>query len=138
MENPTSEESYKEAKRKAKAFYKTIGRVFCPALNDYVGFDTAGFHHLIWKQKKPRRKNEQMKRFTLLSNVKTIIASSATVTDHHTTVAHYDTYRRGSRKIVVSRADFWSFTGERNGKAVTVIVRQFKGGTKHFFSMFSK
>ncbi len=138
MENPAANDGHEQAKKKAKAFYKTIGHVWCPALNDHVRFSTAGFHHLAWKQNYPRRKSEQIKRFAFISDAKAIIASRTTITEHRMTDASYDTYRRGKRKITVSTANFWSLTKKRNGKAITVIIRQLKGGEKHFFSVFSK
>lgn len=136
MENPASENGYEEAKRKARECYGKIGRIWCPALNDFVMFNTAGFHHLIWKRKKPRRRSEQIKRFSLISDAKTIIISSTAASEHRSTEAYYETYRRGKRRTIVSRADFWSFTENWNGKTITVVIRQFRGGKKHFFSVF--
>jgi hypothetical protein len=138
MENPASRESYEDVKRKAREFYQTIGHVWCPALKDYVAFNAAGFHHLIWKRKKLRHTKEQMKRFHLMSDATMIVASSIIVTEHRATVAQHKIYHRSKRKTIVSRAHFWSLTGERNGRIVTVVIRQFKDGEKQFFSIFSE
>ena len=56
------EDSYEEAKRRAKLFYQGIGRVWCPALKDYIAFDERGFRHLIQKGRRFRMKSEHKRR----------------------------------------------------------------------------
>jgi hypothetical protein len=135
MKNPTLEGNYEEMRRKAKEFYGKISHVWCPALNDEVTFNTAGFHHLIWKQGKKRKKAEQIKRFTLVPDIRAIIGDATNIVAHRQTTMPYSTYHRGKRKTKIVGAEFWEL---RNNKGITVIVRQMKGGAKHFFSVFSK
>ena len=66
MENPVGENAYEEAEQKAKEFYKSIGRVWCPVLGDYVAFNKIGFRHLLGRGRKPRSRSDQMRRFALL------------------------------------------------------------------------
>ena len=85
----------------------------------------------------PARRNDYEKtKWEAKEFYKSIIASSTTSVEHRTTAVACDTYRRGKRKITVSHADFWSLTESRVGKTITVVIRQLKGGTKHFFSVF--
>lgn len=136
MENPNIESNYKKAKRNAEKSYKKIVNVWSPAFEEHIGFNSTGFDHLAWKQRKMRSKEEQMRRFSLIPDAARIIVSSVMATEHRSTITTHETYRRNRRKIITSRADFWSFTEKRDGKTITVIVRQFEGGKKHFFSVF--
>jgi hypothetical protein len=122
MENPIIEESYEEAKRKAKELYFKIGGVWCLALNDCINFNKSGFRHLVWKGAFPRPKSEQKRRFALLIHIKTIL--------------------RGPGAEISSEkkegVQFWVFTERRNNKIIKVVVRQIGGGEKHFFSVFER
>ena len=64
---------YKACKEWAKRFYKKIGTVLSPALdNQYISFNNVGFTHLIRKMSL-RSRNEQKRRFLLLPKVESII-----------------------------------------------------------------
>jgi len=47
MENQITPEIFQETKRKTKEFYGAMSPVWCPALKDYVDFNSAGFRHLL-------------------------------------------------------------------------------------------
>jgi hypothetical protein len=73
MENPACKDNYEEAKKKAKEFYGTIGRVWCPVLGDYVLFTRDGFQHLVRRKAIQRPKSEQKRRFSLLTYAEAIV-----------------------------------------------------------------
>ena len=120
MENSATKESYKEIRRRAKEFYKSIGAVWCPALNDYVLFNKSGFRHLIRKNEAPRPRNEQLRRFALLSKAVKILGGT--------------TASMISRKEI--NACFWALSERGGGATTKVVVRQINGHKKHFFSVF--
>ena len=67
-----------------------------------------------------------MKRFELLTYVPEIITDpSANISHRINTV--------GRRKV-----QYWSFCKEKDGKVITVVVRQIGNGMKHFYSVMSK
>jgi len=123
MEDSTTEDSYEAAKKKAKGLYSKIGRVWCPALNDYVVFNSEGFRHLIWKEGKHRFKSEQKRRFALISCAEEILKNENANLS----------YRETNNAV---RVRFWAFTEKRDDKAIKLIVRQQDGGRKHFLSIF--
>lgn len=45
-------------------------------------------------------------------------------------------YRHRKKKILISRANFWKFQKKYGVGKVTVIIRQFEGGSKHFLSIY--
>ena len=120
MYDPAFLSEYEKEKREAREFYNRIGRVWCPALNDYVVFNRVGFRHLIRKNALPRARNEQRRRFALLPK------SAFILTDPFMIAAH--------RKE--GRFNFWAFTKEHNNRKIKVIIRQIGERQKHFFSIF--
>jgi hypothetical protein len=119
-------ESYADAKKKAKAFYKSIGRVWCPAVNEYVIFDSAGFRHLIQKTAIPRSRAEQLRRFALLPHVITILKKPDVIPRHFVKDAHEPPIH------------LWVFIEVKEGVRVTIVIRQSGNGKYHFFSIYGK
>ena len=135
MNNPPQDESYKNLEREAKLFYKGIRRVFRPSWGEYISFNTEGFRHLIWKGNRKRKENERVKRLDLLPYASIIIAdgklSSIRKKKKIERVKQY-----GRREKRESSAKFWAFSDIKDGKKITVVVRQIGSGNKHFFSIF--
>ena len=122
MQNPTNQDSYEELRKRAETFYIKIERVWSPALSDHVIFKRSGFQHLIWKGGRPRPKSEQKRRFYSLIHVEKIISNPD---------ARFLHEQRGN-------AQFWTFTENRGGKIIKVIIQQIGEGKKHFLSVFEK
>lgn len=100
-----------------RAQYKKVGYIYCKAFNyEKVYFNSYGYNHIIRKQRKFRIKKEQARRANLLPKAIEILISSA----------------GSSGNTTNSEVKFWSFKKDR----ITVIVRQLRNGTKHFFSVF--
>jgi hypothetical protein len=125
MEIPAVNSEYEKTKRDAYLFYKSIGQVWCPALNDYVAFDDVGFYHLIKKGRRFRAKSEQMRRFAMLPYVENILASRLFISTE-------------AKVIGTSRAQYWKFVDDRDTDVVKIIIRQFKDGNKHFLSVYGR
>lgn len=111
-----------DEEKNAKARYAKIKSVPCPAFGgEAVAFNRSGIRHLIWKHGKPRLKSEQRRRFALLRYAPAVVLNSKTVVSYR----------------VQGRASFWLFQGKHRGKTISVIVRQLRGGKKHFYSIFA-
>ena len=136
MQNPANKNSYDEAKKSAKEFYKTIDCAWCPALNDYIVFNQSGFQHLMRKRGRSRSKKEQKRRFALLLFVENIIRDkNITVQHEKNNILH--SAKIGSKRIFkTTMAKFWRITAKRNGKIVKIVIRQIGNHGKHFFSVF--
>jgi hypothetical protein len=71
--------------KEASEFYSTIEMVFCPILNETVYFNAAGFHHLIWKNKRRLRSfNDCVNRLVYLRYVTEVIANSRAIYETRT------------------------------------------------------
>jgi len=138
MENPAFQSEYKKSKNDAWTVYKSIGRPWCPTLGDFVAFNRVGFQHLIRLKNIERVRSEQMRRFSLLTIVKSAIE------DPHVSVRFHQkmtirTIKANKKRISVpSYADFWEFTVHDGEGIIKIIVRQFPGGQKHFLSVYRR
>jgi hypothetical protein len=119
-------ENYAETRRIAKEFYKAIGRLWCPSLNDYIFFNKHGFRHLIEKKGFARPKTEQMRRFVMLYYVKDILTSPGIIPSHSV------------KEDRNSKMDLWIFTARKDGLLIKIIIRHVKGGKKQFLSVYGR
>lgn len=116
------DDKYWQKRMEAKKCYSNIGEVWCGALNGFVTFNGKGFTHLIRKGKSLRREKEQLRRFRLLKYAAQTLVSPSV----------QPVLRK--EKLV----NFWTFNKSYPNRIVIVIVRQFNGGKKHFFSIMDK
>ena len=66
--------SYRNKFLSAKKYYKSIGTIKCPALdNELVYFRRDGFEHLIRKDRKIRPIPDQLRRFKLLYKARMVM-----------------------------------------------------------------
>ncbi len=118
---------YEIVKARAKEAYQKIGKIWCPALNDHVVFNAAGFHHLIHSRKGVKSNQEQLYRFSLLSFSVDIIKNRDTIVKPG----------RASSKIRQGKEVLsWALNNEMAHKNITVVIRQIGNGQKHFFSNY--
>lgn len=123
-------------KQKAKILYFQIGRIWCPALDDYVAFSSKGFRHLMRKQGLSRSQNEQSRRFALIPFAKEIVTNSETIAKHRVENSKRVVYSHDDKRRETTRVDFWSSRADKNGRIITIVIRQSSGGIKHFLSIF--
>ena len=64
--------------KRQKRLYKTLQPVWCPALNEIVYFNADGLKHLLYKEggRRPRKKNEQRYRLSLIPYIHEVILSA--------------------------------------------------------------
>jgi len=129
--------NYEKVKEDAANFYKMIGRVRCPALNDeYVHFTSEGFNHLIYKnERRERDRGVQIMKFKLLSKAKVLVSTSSTYQEYDESLREA---RRKQKKKVVSGTcvvRYWGFVAIIKDYRIKVVVRQLGNGQKHFWSV---
>lgn len=113
---------YWQKRLEAKEYYSSLGKVWCPTLSDWVVFNAYGFNHLIRKGGSLRSEKEQMRRFGLLRFIINII------TDYE-----IDLFVRQGEEVF-----FWGLEKTIGDQIITIVIRQFKGGPKHFFSIMNE
>jgi hypothetical protein len=121
---------------KGKKLYKSIGNVSSPSLNDDVAFNSMGFRHLIRKHGVRRPKSEQKRRFNLLVFAREVIKNPDEIIHSEPKKVVKLVYRHGKRKSIETSAKFWKMKKKFPDKTITVVIRQFQGGKKHFLSIY--
>lgn len=116
-------EEFEKIKEKTKAFYLIIKKVNCAVLNnEAVYFTEQGFNHLIRKGSSLRSGSDQLRRFKVLKYVKAILEDPSSATSV-----------RKERNVT-----FWSVSKKVENMKIRVIIRQFNGNKKHFFSIMTE
>jgi hypothetical protein len=133
---PQTQETHQELKARSEVYYKQIGAVACPALDEDVHFTSEGFNHLQYKKGGLRVEAEQRIKMKLLPMAKDIIGRTTTVQE----------YRRGIVRVgkpgtdglsKTSPAHYWGFSHvffDKNTR-VRAIVRRVGNGQLHFWSV---
>lgn len=129
-------EKYKEERIKAEIFYKNIGKIKCPFFNDYIIFDSEGFHHLVYKNGVERSKNEQTTRFKLLYNAIELL--KLTNTNQEFLVNFSMINRKKFKKIVKENIEvkYWGFMAIVKNIRIKVVIKMIGNGRIHFWSVF--
>lgn len=71
--------NYNKLRTDTQKFYNQIGKVFSPVLNNSILFNSEGFNHIVYKNKKSEReKSSQILRFKLLPLAVKLIKLSTT------------------------------------------------------------
>lgn len=119
----TKDNRYWKKRIEAKEFYSGIKKVVCPAFSgEEIVFNTHGFTHLIRKSGVLRPEGDQIRRFSLLKHVISIL------TDENICPLYSQE----------ESAEFWTFSKVCHGRMVKVVVRRLPNGARHFFSVMNK
>ncbi|MFH1656448.1 MAG: hypothetical protein ABH956_01580 [Candidatus Nealsonbacteria bacterium] len=129
--------NYEKIKENTYNFYKKIGRIQCPALNnEFVHFTPEGFNHIVYKRKrKERKKEDQIMKFKLIPNAKYIIGLSTTYQEYDESLTEIDKKKFKKRVKETVVVCCWGFIAVIKNYRIKVIIRQVGNGQKHFWSV---
>ncbi len=126
------EKSYAEFLKEKRAWYKTIGKVHCPVLNEDVVFNSKGFHHLRYDNHgKPRSIKEQKYKFSLLPLVIPVIKCANKIHEYK---------KQQYSKPLGKYFEIWELkevVGQGN-TTVSVVLRRIGDGSISFLSVWKK
>lgn len=121
--------NFKEFLEQKRNWYKKIGKVFCPVLNEWVIFNAKGFRHLLYNgNNKIRTNNEQIYRLNTLNESIRVISQVEKVLKFQ--VRYSKTERR--------EVSYWRIEKVVNNQLVTVILRKIGTGNITFYSTWRK
>ncbi len=124
---------FKELLREKRAWYKTIGKVYCSILKEYVIFNSKGFYHLRYDtHEKERAVKEQIYKFNLLPLVIPVIKNATKVFDYK---------KQEYSKPLGKYYEIWEFRevmGEKSPTEVSVVLRRIGDGNITFFSVYNR
>jgi hypothetical protein len=116
-----------ELKRKARADYKKIKSVTCPALGETVYFTSEGFNHLIYAaHNRPRNINEQYLKLKCLEHAPAVIQGATQI--------------KQARRVRLKKKGKWKKAVQyglvrevKRGRKIRVIVEKVGENGKHRF-----
>lgn len=128
---------FAKVKTETEEFYKSIGQVKCPYLDDVVHFNAEGFEHLLFKAWNKTRSNaEQYTRLRLLPLVPEIIKKSHTLQE-------FDERKLFVRQKINSlwgqrmkTVRYYVFVAIVKNLRLKVVVKEIEGGAKFFYSLY--
>ncbi|MFA5945966.1 MAG: hypothetical protein WC802_03605 [Patescibacteria group bacterium] len=129
---------FQRIRRQAEAFYKSVGKVFCPALNSTVHFSSDGFHHLQFDGSRAERaKSVQKIKMLCIRDAVGIIKKTTTTQEYRATdqgVGKLDEHGLKPLKRVEYFA-FHAVTDLTKMRRINVVVRRIGDGNYHFWSV---
>lgn len=127
---------FESVRSNAEGFYKTVGAVQCPFFNERVNFNADGLEHLKFKSwNRSRRRSDQFMRLKLIHLAPDVIRHSRTLQGIWETKMPVRRKRHGIWEKVFTDVTYYEFIAVLERKRVKVIVKQFAGGEKFFWTM---
>jgi len=124
-----------QAKKFASDFYKTIGRVKCPALdNEYISFNSKGMAHVLYKS--TRKKPEIIERLSYLQYAESMVVDPFANIKYRQEKEKDYLKQQGEYVLCEVDGHYWSFLKPvAKDLIVKVVVRQLNEGNKYFYSI---
>ncbi len=119
--------------RNKRAWYKSVGKIWCPILHAHVIFNSKGFYHLRYDSfGKERSKSEQKYKLSLLPLVIPVIQNAVSV---------YEYKKEQYSKPLGKYFEIWELKKEvvgRQKSLVSVVLRRIGDGNITFLSVWKK
>ena len=134
-----NEEKFKETRKKAKEFYGSLSKIYCPYLGEDVNFNSEGFEHILFKSwNRGRSEIEQYTRLRLLPKAVEVIEKSHTLQEYNEEnmfVRQKINSRWERRRKLVKYYVFIALFPDK-GIRFKVICKQIEGGKPFFWSVY--
>jgi hypothetical protein len=124
-------EEFRKFISKKRNWYKNIGRIHCPILNEYVIFNSKGFYHLRYDtHNKERTRNEQVYKLNLLPLVISVIQNAVSIFEYK---------KEQYSKPLGKYFEIWELrevSGKKHPTVVSVVLRRIGDGNITFLSVY--
>lgn len=132
----TDVSNYETIRQDAEAYYRKVGGITVPALNEHVHFTSEGFNHLVYKAARTERdRSVQIMKFKLLGKAVELLRIATTFQEYEESIKEFRV-KKFKRLMSVSKVvKYWGLIAIMDGWKIKVIVRQIGDGQKHFWSV---
>ena len=129
-------EDFEKIKHAAETWYKTVNKVFCPYLKEYVYFNFHGLQHLKFKiHRRARLEADQFMRFKLLHLAPEIVKMSHTVQGIWDT-QHFEPLNKNNRtENVLQNVTYFEFIAVIKNNRIKIILKKVGFGKVFFWSI---
>lgn len=123
---------------RAEAFYKSLVKIYCPALGQDVHFTSDGFHHLQFDgTRSERNKSTQRSKMLCLEEAVGIIRKTTTIQEFRQSMqAAGKADRSGFRQT--KKVEYYALIAVTNAnkhRRINVVIRKVGEGNYHFWSV---
>ncbi|MFW0862388.1 MAG: hypothetical protein ACKKL6_02275 [Candidatus Komeilibacteria bacterium] len=122
--------SFKKLLKENHLWYKKIGKVYCPILNERIIFNSKGFYHLRYKSSGGARSiNEQMYKIGLLPLVIPVIKRATYIHEYK---------KKRYSKAINKYFEIWELRAKvgKQKSEIAVVLRRVGNGNITFFSVW--
>lgn len=126
-------EEFEKIKQTTAIEYKSIGKIYNPALRSEIVFNSNGFHHLRYDNSRAERsKQVQLNKFRFFKASINSLKISTTIQEYRRDICVMN-----DKESIVEWFAFWSITSFVKKIRIKVIVRRVGGesGQLHFWSV---
>lgn len=127
--------SYEKLKEAAQNHYKSVGKIYSPALGQEINFTAEGFNHIIFKSGGERERSSQILRFKLLPRAIKLIGLSTTYQEVEETIKEFEIKTRKKKTKKTKSVRYWGIIAIIDSRKIKVIVRKIGEGNIHFWSI---
>lgn len=131
-----SEDNYIQTKEDARKLYSSYGSVKCAALDGQsVYFNSEGFNHLLYKNKRERNKKDQFMRLKVLDLAKKIIDITTTYQEYEEVLQNILVKVMKHKEYKSLPVKYWGFIAIIENKKLRVVIKQIRGSNLQFWSV---
>lgn len=128
--------NYNQLKNQTYKKYKAIGKVYCPYLKRKVVFNSHGFRHMIYRNRKNKRdRKTQLMRFQLLPKAVKLLRRTLTIQEIDTYKTRIGVKEHGVRRHKSKLVQYYGFIAIIDGWKIKVIVKKIGHGKPFFWSV---
>ena len=129
-------EEFNQVLRRAQEYYVSLGNIYCPYFQATVHFNTQGFEHLRRKAwNRGREQRDQFMRLKHIGGAPEILRSSHTVQGKQETSEWERRKRHGRWEKLLIPVTYYEFVAVLRERRFKVIIKQFPGGERIFWSL---
>lgn len=134
--NVKDEKDFDAVKVGAEEFYASLGEVYCQYFGEKIAFNAKGLRHLKFKSdQQARSSDDQYARLKLLQCAPEVLKKSSTVQGIWRT-KRIEMQKTNSRwERMMKDVVFYEFIAVLDNIRVKVIVKEVRGGERHFWSV---
>src|SRR3989344_182815 len=134
--NFKDEQDFREVRQRAETFYQIIGKIYCPYFGRDIVFNVKGLKHLKFKSDQVARTNhDQYARLKLVHFAPEVLKKSHTVQGIWHTKKFEERKTNSRWESVLVEVIFYEFIAVLDSVRLKVIVKEVRGGEKHFWSV---
>ncbi|MES2623550.1 MAG: hypothetical protein V4576_04070 [Patescibacteria group bacterium] len=117
--------NFLELLEKTRETYKKFERIYSPAINSVVHFNSKGFNHITFKNpRKPRATKDQINRLK-------IVEIAYQLVKHSNTFQEYELIQSDKNSVF----QYWGLIAIFKNTKLKVILRKVSNGNVHFWSV---